>query len=206
MTKIAQVKAPKQKERKEADAKLIHLMLNGTSREKEQAYADLYQNYIEFLTYFFSRSVQDPNSVADLAIEAIGKDFKNIKKFNSKYAFSTWMQTIATNTLIDFKRKQEIEVQSFEELSHSDEEGKSYSFEAASDELQPDEVVERKASHVELHEKISNLKPRYKKLIEMRFMKEMTYKEIAKALDTSLGTIKAQVFRAKDALALQYEN
>ncbi len=126
MTTIAQVRRPKQKERKEADAKLISLMLNGSNREKEQAYTELYSNYTYFLTYFFSKSVQDPNSVADLMIESIGKAFKNIHKFDSKYAFSTWMHTIATNTLIDFKRKQKIEVQSFEELSHSDDEGKNY--------------------------------------------------------------------------------
>lgn len=206
MTQIAQVKKVKQKQRKEADAKLISTMLTGTSREKERAYATLYSEYIEYLNFFFSKSVQDPSTAADLAIESIGKAFKNIQKFDSRYAFSTWMQKIATNTLIDFKRKQEIEVQSVEELSHSDEEGKNYSFEAVSDALRPDEIAERTASHEDLHSKIANLKPRYKKLIKMRFLNELSYKEIAEALGDSVGTIKAQIFRAKNALAIQYED
>lgn len=203
MAKIAQVS---QKERKESDAELITTMLTGTPREKEQAYAELYSEYIEYLRYFFGKSIKDPNVAEDLAIEAIGKAFTRIDKFDKKYAFSTWMQTISTNVLIDFKRKQEIEVSSFEELSHSDDEGKNYSFEAEDDGHTPVEVLERKHSHQDLYEKIKNLKPRYKQLIEMRFLKEMSYNEIAEALGASIGTVKAQVFRAKDALAVQYED
>lgn len=203
MAEIAQVS---QKERKESDAALINVMRTGTPRQREQAYSELYQEYIEYLRYFFGKSIKDPNLAEDLAIEAIGKAFTKLDKYNQKYAFSTWMQTIASNVLIDFKRKQEIEVSSFEELSHSDEEGKSYSFEAEDDEYTPDIALERKNSHQDLHSKIKNLKPRYKKLIEMRFLQELSYKEIAESLGDSIGTIKAQIFRAKDALAVQYED
>ena len=130
MTEIApsQTNQISQKKRKASDAELINTMRTGSPREKEQAYAELYSQYIEYLGYFFGKSIKDPNISEDLAIEAIGKAFIKLDKFDTKYAFSTWMQKIATNVLIDFKRKQEIEVSSFEELSHSDEGGKSYSF------------------------------------------------------------------------------
>jgi RNA polymerase sigma factor (sigma-70 family) len=208
MTKIAQVTTqhkPTKRERKESNAALINTMRTGSSRAREEAYASLYSEYIGFLRYFFSKSIKNSSIVDDLAIESIGKAFSKLDMFDTDYAFSTWMQKIATNMLIDFKRKQEIEVQSFEELSHSDGEGKKYGFEAESDCLKPDQIIERKSSHEDLHKKISKLKPRYRELLEMRFMKEFSMKEIAEALDTGMGTIKAQLFRAKEALAMQYE-
>ena len=203
MAEIAQLN---QKARKESDAALIITMRTGTAREKEQAYAQLYSEYIGYLRYFFGKSIKDPNTSEDLAIEAIGKAFTRIDKFNEKYAFSTWMQKIATNALIDFKRKQEVEVYSLEELNYSYEDSRSYLFEAEDTKCTPDEALERKDAHQDLRLKINNLKPRYKQLIEMRFLKEMSYIEIAETLGASIGTIKAQLFRAKDMLALQYED
>lgn len=47
---------------------------------------------------------------------------------------------------------------------------------------------------------VSKLKPRYRKLIELRYFKEYSYEEIAQELDLPLGTVKAQLFRARDLL------
>ena len=45
---------------------------------------------------------------------------------------------------------------------------------------------------------VSQLKPQYRKLIELRFFKEYSYEEIANELNIPLGTVKAQIFRAKE--------
>ena len=48
---------------------------------------------------------------------------------------------------------------------------------------------------------VSALKPRYRRLVELRYFEELSYDEISKELDLPLGTIKAQLFRARDMLA-----
>jgi len=51
-----------------------------------------------------------------------------------------------------------------------------------------------------MHEVVEKLKPHYRQLIEMRYFKEWSYEEIAASLDLPLGTVKAQLFRARDLL------
>jgi RNA polymerase sigma-70 factor (ECF subfamily) len=47
---------------------------------------------------------------------------------------------------------------------------------------------------------VDNLKPRYKNMIEMFYFKELSHEEISERLKMPLGTIKAQLFRARDLL------
>ena len=47
---------------------------------------------------------------------------------------------------------------------------------------------------------VKKLKPRYRTLIELRYFKEYSYEEISEELDLPLGTVKAQLFRARELL------
>ena len=47
---------------------------------------------------------------------------------------------------------------------------------------------------------VKKLKPRYETLVEMRYFKEMSYEEISSELSIPLGTVKAQLFRAREFL------
>ena len=48
---------------------------------------------------------------------------------------------------------------------------------------------------------VDRLKPRYKELVEKRYFEELSYEEIAEELNLPIGTVKAQLFRARDFLA-----
>ena len=52
---------------------------------------------------------------------------------------------------------------------------------------------------------VTKLKPRYRQLVELRYFQEKSYDEISVELDLPLGTVKAQLFRARDALAIMLE-
>jgi len=47
---------------------------------------------------------------------------------------------------------------------------------------------------------VTTLKPRYRDLVELRYFKEYSYEEIADELNLPLGTVKAQLFRARELL------
>lgn len=209
MSIIAQQDTTKKRERKEHDAHLIHIMRTGTVREREKAYAELYNSYIGYIEHYFSKHVEDFNDAQDLALEAISKAFNKIDTFNKNtqgavYAFSSWMQRIATNTLIDFKRKDNKFKKSDSFENTQDSFGFGVKETLACTELQPDEALERKDEHALLHNKLKNLKPLYQRIIKMRYIQEMTMKEIQKELDFPMGTIKANLFRAKEALSEQF--
>lgn len=52
-----------------------------------------------------------------------------------------------------------------------------------------------------LREVVSQLKPHYRKIIEMRYFDEMSYEEIAQELSLPMGTVKVQLLRARNLLA-----
>jgi len=51
-----------------------------------------------------------------------------------------------------------------------------------------------------MREVVEKLKPHYRNLVEMRYFRELSYEEIAVELDLPLGTVKAQLFRAREFL------
>lgn len=87
------------------------------------------------------------------------------------------------------------------DINTEDEEGDS-TMNLPSDVLDPEEKLIKKQRKILLNTVVEKLKPRYRKLIELRYFQELSYEEISTELDLPLGTIKAQLFRAKELLSI----
>jgi RNA polymerase sigma-70 factor (ECF subfamily) len=78
-----------------------------------------------------------------------------------------------------------------------DEEGEERTIQIKADILNPEETSIKKQQTQELKQLIENLPMRYRNLITLRYFDELSYEEIAQQLDLPLGTVKAQLFRAR---------
>ena len=74
-------------------------------------------------------------------------------------------------------------------------------FHVKDDALDPMEALQRKERIELMRSVVEAMKPRYRRLVELRYFEERSYEEIAEELDLPLGTVKAQLFRARDILA-----
>jgi len=178
------------------DQKLVLLAIN---ENDQNAYAKLLARYKDSIYFMVNKMVNSKIDAEDLTIEAFGKAFNNIEKYNPNYAFSTWLFKIAVNNTIDFIRKKRLKKSSLDEPK-SNKDGDDYSIDVKSDALDPEETFikdQRKLLAVNITEKLPE---HYRKLIEMRYFKELTYNEIAAKLEMPLGTVKAQLHRAKELL------
>ena len=81
-----------------------------------------------------------------------------------------------------------------------DGEGTDMGFEIKADTLNPEERFERKQKIRIMREIVDNLKPRYRELVVLRYFREFSYDEISKETELPLGTVKAQLFRAREQL------
>jgi len=81
------------------------------------------------------------------------------------------------------------------------DDGETLYFDARSNTRDPEETVIHKQKMLHMRELVSKLKPRYRLLVEKRYFEELSYEEISKELNLPLGTVKAQLFRARDFLA-----
>jgi len=142
--------------------------------------------------------VRDKDHADDLTIEAFGKAFRNLHQYAPDYAFSTWLFKIATNNCIDFIRRKKEALSLDRTFENSD--GDEMSFEPKSDFLNPEEKTIKKQKIKLIRAVVDKLQPRYKTLVELRYFEEKSYEEIAQELDLPIGTVKAQLFRARDLL------
>lgn len=177
------------------DYKLVLAAIEGDQR----AFAELMGRYRNAIYHMLLKMVNNNKLDADdLTIEAFGKAFKNLNSYSSSYAFSTWLFRIASNHCIDHLRRVKSNRVSIG-INTEDVDGDS-TMNLPSDVLDPEEKFIRKQREILLKTIISKLKPRYRKLIELRYFKQLTYEEISAELELPIGTIKAQLYRAKELL------
>ncbi|MCR5423967.1 MAG: sigma-70 family RNA polymerase sigma factor [Bacteroidales bacterium] len=171
------------------------------AREKgdERAFADLMQMYREPLYLMLLKMTNNPNDADDLTIEAFSKAFNSLHLYTPTYAFSTWLFTIASNHCIDYIRKKRIQTIYIEDMTtHNGDE--SYAFQMPSDIGNPEDEFIREQRKEILREVVGQLKPHYRKMVELRYFEERSYEEIAEEMKMPLGTVKVQLFRARDLL------
>jgi RNA polymerase sigma-70 factor (ECF subfamily) len=167
----------------------------------QAAYAELMERYRESIYYMLLKMVNNSDDADDLTIEAFGKAFNRLQQYQPNYAFSTWMFKIASNNCIDFIRKQRKKKTTSIDTGMTNDDGESVTFDIESDGRDPEEEVIRDQRLQAMRQVVEKLKPRYKELVILRYFKEYSYEEIAQELELPLGTVKAQLFRAREFLA-----
>jgi RNA polymerase sigma factor (sigma-70 family) len=186
---------PNLSEKAQIDFKLVGQAMQGD----QKAYAELMQRYKDSIYFMLLKMVNNRDDADDLTIEAFGKAFKNLHQYTPDYAFSTWLFKIATNNCIDFIRRKRKMTFSIDQGIES-ESGSEMQFEIKSNTLDPEERMIKRQKAVLMREVVEKLKPRYRRLVELRYFQERSYDEIANELQLPLGTVKAQLFRAREFL------
>ncbi|WP_395803564.1 RNA polymerase sigma factor [Daejeonella sp.] len=175
---------------------------NLVSKAKEgdqKAYAEIMQRYKDSIYFMALKMVNNKDDAMDLTVETFAKAFENLEKYKPEYAFSTWLFRIATNNSIDFIRKKRLNVVSLDSLT--EEQGEDKYLQVRAEGLNPEETSIRKQESEKLKNMVEQLPLRYRTLIILRYYEELSYEEIAKQVDIPIGTVKAQLFRARDLMA-----
>ena len=175
------------------------LVKRALEKSDQQAFAELLNKYRESIYFMMFKMVQNSDDADDLTIEAFGKAFKRLDQYVPNYAFSTWLFRIATNNCIDFIRKKRLNTMSIDK-SMDESKGEQPFITLESKGLNPEQTVIKEQKIKMMRKVVDQLKPRYKNLVVLRYFHELSYEEIAKELNIPLGTVKAQLFRAREFL------
>ena len=177
----------------------FQLIDQAVNEHDEQAYAMLMDRYKKPVYHMILKMVRNVDDAEDLTIEAFTKAFKNLYKFKKDYTFSTWLFRIATNNSIDFIRKKKLDTMSLN-TGYQDESGANVTIDVKDKNLNPQEEA-IKAQKIELIQLfVTKLPAKYQRLVRLRYFKELSYEEIARELEAPLGTVKAQLHRARELL------
>jgi RNA polymerase sigma factor (sigma-70 family) len=185
-------------------ARQDYVLVNAALSGDEKAFARLLSRYKDAIYFMLLKMVNNRSDAEDLTLEAFGKAFKNLHQYSPTYAFSTWLFKIASNNCIDFLRKKKGTYVSIE--NNGDQNENNETIRLKSKEPDPEEKLIRKQKAILLQKVVRRLKPRYRTLVELRYFREFSYEEIAKELYLPLGTVKAQLFRAREMLFKMIES
>ncbi len=194
-------KKPQHTKKAQRDLELVKRALE---LNDQQAYSKLMQQYRDTIFFMLLRMTGNHEDAEDLTIETFGKAFTNIRQYNGAYAFSTWLFRIASNNCIDFMRKKKKNVLNQEVNEENEDQDDKFNF--VVDWINPEEKFIKSQKAEVVRQVVETLKPRYRKLILLRYFDERSYEEIAEELGLPLGTVKAQLFRARDFLYHSLKN
>ncbi|MBS1681067.1 MAG: sigma-70 family RNA polymerase sigma factor [Bacteroidetes bacterium] len=178
------------------DFKLIDMAVGGD----DKAYGKLLMRYRRAVYHMILKMVRNIDDAEDLTMESFSKAFRSLHRFKKDFTFSTWLFRIATNNTIDHIRKKKINTLSIEN-TYTDDDGQSVGIDvpdANNPDPQEEAIRSQKEELIQLY--VGMLPAKYQKLVRLRYFHELSYEEIAEELDAPLGTVKAQLHRARELM------
>lgn len=175
------------------------LVCRAREQGDQSAFATLLKHYRQPVYLMLLKMTNNPTEADDLTIEAFGKAFCHIQLYTPTRPFSTWLFSIATNNCIDFIRRKRVSTLSISDLTvHSGDDEYEYQFRSESH--NPEEALVREQRKETLRMIVAQLKPKYRRMIELRYFEELSYEEISQRLNIPLNTVRIQLHRAHNLL------
>ncbi|MDR2648961.1 MAG: sigma-70 family RNA polymerase sigma factor [Clostridiales bacterium] len=152
-------------------------------------FAELVKRYKNLVYSVILRMVNDREEANDLAQDVFIKMYKNLDKYYPEYKFSTWVIRIATNHVIDYRRKKKPETAPIEDLEFS-----------LSSEESPEGAYIRRERKAELKKIVEDLPDMYKIPIVLYHEQGLSYQEISEIINEPLSKVKNRIFRGRRML------
>ncbi|MFE8698750.1 RNA polymerase sigma factor SigW [Cytobacillus sp. FJAT-53684] len=167
----------------------------------QDAYAEVVEIYGEKVFHICFRMLGNRHEAEDIAQEAFLRAYVNIHSFNINLKFSSWLYRIATNLCIDRIRKKKPDYYLDAEVAGTD--GLTMYSQIAADTRLPEDDVESLELQETIQREISRLPEKYRTVIVLKYIEELSLNEISKILDLPLGTVKTRIHRGREALKNQ---
>ena len=185
----------KRKKYSYTDEKLMSLFQGGD----ENAYIVLVNRYKDKLINFIYHYLKDSESAEDVVQETMIKLYQKKHYYKEIAKFSTWLYTIAknlANTELRKRKNRKITL-----LSHFSNDDKTY--EIPSDDLEIGQQVQTDVVNEIIKNAVNQLSEKFKTVIILRDIQEISYEEISEIIGIPIGTVKSRINRAR--LQLQVE-
>ncbi len=175
------------------------LLVAASRRGDQDAFAQLVQRYQRRIFNLVFRILQQYDEATEITQETFLAAWQGLPSFRGDARFPTWLYRIAYNCslkqLEHRKRDRALQaaMQAEQVLQHVD------------DSVRADFELEAHDRQTMIQEQISNLPAKYRIVLVLRHLQEMTYEEMAEALTMPIGTIKTHLFRARNLLKERLE-
>jgi RNA polymerase sigma-70 factor (ECF subfamily) len=185
---------------KSVEARLAQLALKGDQR----AFAEIVDMYQERLYHMAYRMLYNRQEAEDVVQDTFLRVYRNLERYDDSMKFSTWIYRIATNLCIDRLRKRK-PVYSLDAES-ADHEGLDGYAMIPSDDRTPESELLLSDTQRIIHQAIETLPAKYKTVMVLRYLQDMSLQEIGDVLDMPVTTVKTRVHRGREFLRKKLEH
>jgi RNA polymerase sigma-70 factor, ECF subfamily len=167
----------------------------------QDAYGEIVEIYKDKVYQLSYRMLGNRHEAEDIAQEAFIRAYINIQSFNIDLKFSTWLFRIATNLCIDRIRKKKPDYYLDAEVAGT--EGLTMYSQIPSKTDMPEKAIESLELEETIQKEILKLPEKYRSVIVLKYIEELSLIEIGEILDLPIGTVKTRIHRGREALRKQ---
>jgi RNA polymerase sigma-70 factor, ECF subfamily len=180
---------------------LVKNRIKAIKKGDQNAYAEIVEIYKNKVYQLCYRMLGNRHEAEDVAQEAFIRAYVNIHTYNPNMKFSSWLYRIATNLSIDRIRKKKPDFYLDAEVSGTD--GLTMYSQLAATEASPEDVLESLELQETVQKAILKLPEKYRSVIVLKYIEELSLQEISEILDLPVGTVKTRIHRGREALRKQ---
>lgn len=156
----------------------------------------LVQRYKNRLMNFIYRFLGNAEEAEDVVQETFLRLYRNRHAYKRIAKFSTWIYTIAGNLAkTELRKRKRRKLVSLSDIGHNEKD-----YEVADLALNPESEADGTLKEEKIQKAIEKLSPRFRQVIILREIEELSYEEISTIINAPLGTVKSRVNRARHAL------
>ncbi len=173
--------------------------VSASKKGDHDAFAQLVQHHQRRVFNLVFRMLQQYEEANEVTQETFLAAWQGLPAFRGEARFSTWLYRIAYNCALKQleQRKRDraiqLEVQAEQIVASTGREQRV------------DAELEARARQALVHEHLANLPAKYRIVLVLRHLQDMTYEEMAEILTMPIGTIKTHLFRARNLLKERIE-
>lgn len=180
---------------------IVKLRIKQVMKGDQNAFADIVELYKDKIYQLCYRMLGNTHEAEDIAQEAFIRAYVNIHTFDMNKKFSTWLYRIATNLSIDRIRKKKPDYYLDAEVAGT--EGLTMYSKVAADAALPEDEIETMELQHTIQKEILKLPDKYRTVIVLKYIDELSLIEISEILEIPIGTVKTRIHRGREALRKQ---
>lgn len=177
------------------DAVDVALMLE-TAKGNERAFRQLIERHQNAVIGTVARMLNDAHEAEDIAQQVFIRLWNSAPKWRHDAKFTTYLYTIMRNLVFNESRRRSRK----KEISLEEQQENHPAAMRADGGLSPDEGMEKRELHCSIDAAIAALPEQQRLAVVLRTFEGFDYEDIAKALDTSVSSVKSLLFRARGVL------
>ena len=175
------------------EKELVESALKGDS----EAFGGLVALYEKRIHSFALGMLSDPDDAFDVSQDTFLKAYRSLNSFKGESSFYTWLYAICRNCCYDYIKQRSRRMKKNISLSEYENDDDGVMVEIPDTASQPDLVLEKKQAREKIIEAVASLPEKHREIIVLRDFEDLSYEQIAEALDISEGTVKSRLSRAR---------